>query len=156
MIADQVQIEQATIADAPRILEIQKKAFQIEALLYGRDDLPPLMQSLDSFMQEFNRYDYLKATFQGQVIGSVRASVTGNTCFVGRLIVDPEYQKKGVGTELMDYLENKYNTIPRFELFTGKKSEDNIRLYSKRGYRIYGEFCESGNIELVKMEKVRR
>jgi ribosomal protein S18 acetylase RimI-like enzyme len=155
MIINDVEILTATIADAPRILEIQKKAFQVEALLYGRDDLPPLMQSLDSFMQEFNKYDYLKATFQGQVIGSVRASVTGNTCFIGRLIVDPEYQKKGVGTELMDYLENKYNAIPRFELFTGKKSGENIRLYSKRGYRIFDESCESDNIELVKMEKVR-
>lgn len=147
-----VIIESAVVSDASVILEIQKAAFRHEAEIYGRDDLPPVRQTLESMIEDFSKYDFLKATYQGEIIGSVRALVKDNTCYIGRLIVLPQYHKHGIGSRLMDSLEQKY-AGHRFELFTGKKSTDNIRFYSKRGYSIYGEFSEADNIELVKMEK---
>jgi GNAT superfamily N-acetyltransferase len=153
---DNIKIEAASIVDAQRILEIQKRAFQYEAQIYGRDDLPPVTQTLESMEADFSRFDFLKATFGGEIIGAVRAMIKENTCYIGRLVVLTAYHKRGIGSTLMDTLEQKYAAIPRFELFTGKKSVDNIRFYSKRGYVIYGEFLEADNIELVKMEKIRR
>jgi GNAT superfamily N-acetyltransferase len=148
----EIIIEPATVSEASQILEIQKAAFRYEAEIYGRDDLPPVRQTLESMIYDFGKYDFFKASYKEEIIGSVRAQVNGNTCYIGRLIVLPKYHKRGIGSKLMDSLEQKYAGY-RFELFTGKKSIDNIRFYSKRGYSIYDEFSEADNIVLVKMEK---
>ena len=48
----------------------------------------------------------------------------------------------------------KYYKPERFELFVGSKSENNIHLYKKLGYRIFKtDKYECGNIELFYMEK---
>lgn len=147
-----VIIEPAIVTEASQILEIQKAAFRYEAEIYGRDDLPPVRQTLESMIGDFGKYDFFKASYNNEIIGSVRAQVKDNTCYIGRLVVLPKYHKRGIGSKLMDALEQKYAGC-RFELFTGKKSIDNIRFYSKRGYVIYDEFSEADNIVLVKMEK---
>ncbi|HEX2934182.1 MAG TPA: GNAT family N-acetyltransferase [Bacteroidales bacterium] len=149
---DNVIIGPAIVSEVSQILEIQKAAFRYEAEIYGRDDLPPMRQTLESMIEDFGKYDFFKASYNKEIIGSVRALVKGNTCYIGRLVVLPKCHKHGIGSKLMDSLEQKYAGY-RFELFTGKKSIDNIRFYSKRGYTIYDEFSEADNIVLVKMEK---
>lgn len=152
MVIEEIRIEPADVSEASQILEIQKAAFRYEAEIYDRDDLPPVRQTLESMIEDFDKYDFFKASYNREIIGSVRALVIGDTCYIGRLIVLPSYHKRGIGSRLMDSLEQKYAGC-RFELFTGKKSLDNIRFYSKRGYTIYDEFSEADNIVLVKMEK---
>lgn len=153
MFIEGIRIEPADVSDASQILEVQKAAFRYEAEIYGRDDLPPVRQKLESMIEDFDKHNFFKASYNHEIIGSVRALVKDNTCYIGRLVVLPKYHKRGIGTKLMDSLEQKYDGC-RFELFTGKKSPDNIRFYSKRGYRIYDEFSEADNIVLVKMEKL--
>jgi GNAT superfamily N-acetyltransferase len=77
---------------------------------------------------QWGNYIVIKAVTNDIIIGSVRASVTKGTCFIGKLIVHPDYQGKGIGKILMAEIEGFY-TISRYELFTGNKSEKNIRLY---------------------------
>jgi ribosomal protein S18 acetylase RimI-like enzyme len=64
----------------------------------------------------------------GRSIGSVRANVKEGTCYIGRLIVHPDFQKRGIGTRLMSEMEKVFNSCKRFELFTGDKSERNLHL----------------------------
>lgn len=59
------------------------------------------------------------------------------SCFIGRLIVHPDFQNRGIGTGLMNKIERRFRDSARFELFTGHKSEGNIRLYRKLGYSIF-------------------
>jgi len=69
------------------------------------------------------------------------------------LIVHPENQKKGIGTKLMETIEKIFPSTERFELFTGSRSEGNIRLYEKLGYRIFRKERLSAKVILVYMEK---
>lgn len=59
----------------------------------------------------------------------MRASLDSGNCQVGRLIVHPDYQGKGIGTLLMNRIETISTRADRFELFTGVKSINNIQLY---------------------------
>ncbi|MDY0186578.1 MAG: GNAT family N-acetyltransferase [Syntrophus sp. (in: bacteria)] len=77
------------------------------------------------------------------------------TCLIGRLIVHPHYQGKGIGTALMKSLEKAFPEADRFELFTGNKSMNNIRLYERLGYEAYREEDLSLDVRLVFMEKRR-
>ena len=151
-----MNIEPATIDDAEAILELQKLAYQSEARLYDDRSIPPLTQTLDDLHAEFSRARFLKATLEGVIVGSVRATENEGVCSIGRLIVHPEHQGLGIGTRLMKAIEAMFPEAKKFELFTGSKSEGNIRLYSRLGYSISRTQQLSAKVLLVFMEKPGR
>lgn len=141
--------------DACEILVLQKTAYQKEAILYDDWNIPPLTQSLPEIKKEFKMSVFVKAVLGDKIIGSVRASLNSNTCKIGRLIVHPEYQRKGIGTLLMQNIESQFPNAKRFELFTGTRSVDNIRLYQKLGYVEYRQEDLSSKVRIVFMKKVK-
>jgi GNAT superfamily N-acetyltransferase len=148
-----ISIIEAKPVDAIEILALQKVAYQSEARLNNDWSIPPLTQTISEIEAEFETKVFLKALFEGHVIGSVRASLDSGTCLVGRLIVHPKYRGRGVGTLLMEEIETVFSHAKRFELFTGTKSINNIRLYQRLGYQAYREADLSSKVRLVFMEK---
>ena len=53
----------------------------------------------------------------------------------------------------MERIEKAFSSAERFELFTGTKSIDNIRLYQRLGYQEYREEDLSPEVRIVFMEK---
>ena len=150
-----ISISRADVENAPDILALQKLAYKSEALLYGDCALPPLTQTLPEIEAEFASKIVLRAIEAGRIVGSVRASLSEHTCFVGRLVVHPDCRRQGIGTRLLLDIEEFFPAARRFELFTGTRSVDNIRLYQRLGYREYREEDQSPNVRLVFMEKRR-
>ncbi|MBI4791678.1 MAG: GNAT family N-acetyltransferase [Deltaproteobacteria bacterium] len=150
------QVLRADIIDAAEILELQKLAYQSEAVIYSDWTLPPLTQTLNEIKKEFHATIFLKVCDAGKIIGSVRASDHHGTCKIGRLIVHPDFRCKGTGTQLMAAVEARFPAVQRFELFTGSRSAGNIRLYERLGYRIFRTERLSPQVDLVFMEKLRR
>ena len=130
-------IERAAISDAEEILALQKLAYKSEAEIYNDFNIPPMVQTLESMEKDFENQVFLKALMDGRIIGSVRAHSREGTCYIGRLIVHPDFQNRGFGTKLMNEVEKIFGTSQRFELFTGARSERNLYLYQKLGYKIF-------------------
>jgi len=151
----EIQIIEATLNDAAEILALQKVAYQSEAELYRDWTIPPLTQTLCQIEGEFDTKTFLKALQSDRIVGSVRTSLDRGTCVIGRLIVHPDCQGKGIGTQLMLRIETMFPHAERFELFTGGQSRRNIRLYERLGYRIFREENLSLNLQIVFMEKRR-
>jgi len=153
-----VEIQRATVADASEILALQKLAWQSEAALYGIYDLPPLTETLAEMEADLERQVVLKlvqAARDGQprIVGSVTAYEQRGTCHIGRLIVHPEHQNRGLGTRLMSEIEAAFPQVKRYELFTGHKSERNLYLYGKLGYTEFKRQPVNEKLELVFLEK---
>lgn len=146
-------IVEANPDDAGEILALQKMAYQSEAKLNDDWTLPPLTETLPEIISEFETKVFLKAVCGDKIIGSVRATLDCGTCQVGRLIVHPDYQGKGIGTSLMERIETVFSRAERFELFTGTKSIRNIRFYQRLGYREFRLGDLSPRVQLVFMEK---
>ena len=146
-------IEKATVSDAEELLALRKLAYRSEAEIYNDFRLPPLVQTLESMEEDFKNQLFLKALMDGRIIGSVRAYSKEGTCYIGRLVVHPDFQNRGIGTRLMNEIEKIFNSCKRFELFTGDKSERNLRLYQKLGYRIFKTAKMTDRTNIVFLEK---
>jgi len=143
----------ATVANAKEILDLQKLAYQREAEIYNNWSIPPLMQTLKEIEKEFSNHVFYKAVISEKIIGSIRAIIHDNTCFIGKLIVHPEMQGKGIGRALMDTLESHFLDVKRYELFTGTKSLGNICFYKHLGYRSFKEEKINDALCLLYLEK---
>lgn len=146
-------ISKARIEDLQEILQLQYLAYQSEAALFGGKDIPPLKQTLDEVREEYHKGVILKMVdANGLIIGSVRAWETEGTVCVGKLMVHPDFRHRGYGTKLLGAIE-RYYPKRRFELFTSTRSNDNIRLYQRMGYREFDRRRVDNQLELVYMEK---
>ncbi|MGC9396568.1 MAG: GNAT family N-acetyltransferase [Anaerolineae bacterium] len=130
-----IDIAPAMSPDLEVILSLQKLAYRSEAERYNDFSLPPLLQTLEEIQADFAQMAFFKAAAGERIVGSVRGYVKDGTCYIGRLIVHPDVQNRGIGTRLMQTLEQHFNVARRFELFTGHKSEQALHLYHKLGYR---------------------
>jgi ribosomal protein S18 acetylase RimI-like enzyme len=148
-----VKIEKAKREDLNEILELQYLAYQSEAALFGTNDIPPLRQTLNEVVEEYNVGTILKMVDEnGIIIGSVRAKENNDTVYIGKLMVHPDYRGNGFGTKLLSEIEHLFPN-KRYELFTSTRSVDNIRLYQKSGYKIFSERIENDELTFVYMEK---
>jgi GNAT superfamily N-acetyltransferase len=146
-------ILRAEFADAGAIIQLQQLAYQTEAERYNDWSLPALTQTIESLQVEFAQHIILKAVKGAEIIGSVRAFMQQDVCKVGRLIVHPQHQRQGIGSQLLRSVETLHRQARIFELFTGSKSLDNIRLYQKHGYSISHSEKLSPDVELVFLHK---
>ncbi|MBE6759644.1 MAG: GNAT family N-acetyltransferase [Ruminococcaceae bacterium] len=146
-------IERAQKGDLAEILALQYLAYQSEARLFDDPDIPPLKQTLEEVEAEYERGVILKATDDGgAIIGSVRAHRGNGTVYIGKLMVHPDRQRKGIGSALLEAMEREFPG-QRYELFTSTRSVGNIRLYQRTGYRAFREEQISGDLCFVYMEK---
>ena len=142
-----ILIKKAQKEDLQKILELQYLAYQSEAKLFGNMDIPPLKQTIEEVYNEFQKGTILKALDDiGVIIGSVRAYQENGTVYIGKLMVHPKMQRKGIGTKLLLEIEREYPN-QRYELFTSTKSISNIRLYERLGYKIFKEETVSQELQ---------
>ena len=135
---------------------VKKDIFYIFAkFIYcdGNKEIPPLKQTLDEVVEEFNSGIILKMIDgNNRIIGSVRAKELDGTVYIGKLMVHLDYRRRAFASRLMTEIENHFPN-ERYELFTSTRSTDNIRLYEKLGYRIFTEKVVNDELIFVFMEK---
>ena len=151
-----VVLERAAIEDAEAILNLQVLAYQQEAAIYNNYAIPPLVQSLQNLKEEFQTQMFLVARWNGEIIGSVRALCRDGRCHIGRLIVHPSQQRRGLGSRLLAAIEAAFPEALCYELFTGHQSEGNLRLYKRLGYLEFKREQAAPGLQIVFLEKPNR
>lgn len=148
-----MMIERAGVEDAEAILTMQKESYVSQAEIYNDYSLLPLVETLEETKKDIEKRIILKALVEGRIVGAVRVLVEGDTCYIGKLCVHPDFQKQGIGRKLIYEVEKTFTSAKRFELFAGTKSLDNIRLYEKLGYKKFKIEKYNENTEVVFLQK---
>jgi GNAT superfamily N-acetyltransferase len=149
-----MEIKKAIYEDLVEILDLQKLAYHSEAELLNDYSIQPLTQTLTDLQNEFYKGIFLNLINEenNHIIGSVRAREENNRVYIGKLIVHPDFQNKGFGTELLNTLESNYEK-KTFELFTSSKSKKNLYIYKKNGYKEFKKEKGNNNFEFIYLEK---
>ena len=129
-----LRIAPAVPEDAGELLTLQRAAFVTEAQLYEDPRLPALVETLDELRNALGGLA-LAARSGPRLVGSVRSRVDGGVVHVGRLVVAPDRQGQGIGAALLAAAERSAGPgVHTAALFTGHRSEGNLRLYRRAGY----------------------
>ncbi|PTY05018.1 N-acetyltransferase [Opitutaceae bacterium EW11] len=148
-----MEIARAEAKDLDEILRIQKRAYLSEAAIYGAERIPPLSETIEAVKSDWERKTVLKATVLGRLAGSVRLELEGALCRLGRFSVRPELQGRGIGSALLTASERVFPEARQIELFTGSRSEANLRLYASHGYVRVREEPLPGGVSIVYLRK---
>lgn len=137
------------------LLTLQRAAYASEAQLYDDPRLPALVQTLDELVDELAGSRCLAALAGSRLVGAVRSRERDGVLHIGRLVVAPDLQGRGIGTRLLAAAEQSTG-LPRATLFTGARSAANLRLYRRHGYAESGREPVHPGLELVHLTKELR
>ena len=149
-----MNIQPACQQDLPEILAVQREAFEAEAQLVNDWNIPPLTQTLDELTNDWRKGIMLKAVNEdGIIVGTVRGHMAPDGFYIGRLAVQPQWQGRGCGSALLEAMIARAEPN-RLVLFTSTKSERNLRLYERFGFKPFKNSATATGVPLVWLEKV--
>jgi len=139
--------------DAGEMLTLQRAAYVTEAQAHRDPFLPPLTETLDELRAALRDCFAWGIRESGRLVASVRIVVDGDCAEVGRLVVAPDQQRRGLGRGLLLAAEERLpGSVRVLRLFTGEHSTGPLKLYPSVGYRETGRTPE-GDYHLVHFEK---
>lgn len=155
---DDVVLTVATSGDMPELFTLTRACWVQEAQANDALDSPALVESMDALRASLETTTTWLARAGGRLVGSVRTEDRGDEWYIGRLMVAPDLQGRGLGRRLLEHAEfTAPERVTQFALTTGSRSVDNLRMYRKAGYRVApGHQEHPGVTELVKRRRARR
>lgn len=129
-----------TDADAGELLTLQRAAYVTEAQAHDDPRLPPLTESLVEVRLALTDSSTTTLGIRdegGRLVASVRMRQPpdGDWAELGRFMVAPDLQGRGLGGRLLEVVESSLPaSVVEVRLFTGEYSPANLRLYDRRGY----------------------
>jgi tRNA (guanine37-N1)-methyltransferase len=141
----------AVPADAPELWTLQRACWVAEAQANDTLDIPALTEGLADVTSGIRDWRTWIVRSDARLIASVRGRLVDTTWQVGRLMVAPDLEGRGIGRALLAFAEAQApDRAERVELLTGARSRDNLRMYRKAGYRPVGGGEEPGVTRLTK------
>ena len=84
------------------------------------------------------------------IIGAAEIRIDkDDECYINRIFLLPEYQNKGIGTQIMNFFEVTYSNIKKWTLCTPNKNYKSQFFYEKLGYRKVGEHKVTELLSLI-------
>ena len=145
----------AVPADAAELLTLQRACWVQEQQANPGVEIPAHQESLADVQAWMREWTTLVLRAGVRLIGAARAHRDGDTWDIGRIMVAPDLQGRGIGRLLLTRIEQTApEGVREFLLFTGAGSVRNIRMYKKAGYRLLGADPDvSGAVRMTKRRR---
>ncbi len=136
-LATEAEVRLARPADAGELLTLQRSCWVGEAQLNDALDLPPLVETLDDVRVALGHWLTVVVRVGGRLVASARGQLAEpGEWEIGRLMVAPDLAGRGLGRWLLAHIEQAAPPeATSYRLSTGARSERNLRMYRRAGYR---------------------
>lgn len=136
---------------AQRALLIQKLAYRIEADLIDFDGIPQLHESIHD-LQESDEC-FLGYFIDDLLVGMLSYALLGDTLDIGRLVVHPDYFRRGIARALVQHLERRFSNVERIVVSTGAENTPACAFYDSLGYTHIGNIILPEGVHIAQYEK---
>ncbi|MDO4543398.1 MAG: GNAT family N-acetyltransferase [Clostridia bacterium] len=130
-------LETAKMNEIGELTKISKAAFEsdikVGAKIAGG---PPEYDNVNWHIQMLKSGHLLSAVENEVIVGGAVIFINDkNELFIGRIFIDPKYQRKGYGIELMEKIEERYKNCNTIWLDTPTWNRRTNSFYPKLGYK---------------------
>ncbi len=147
---DGLDLVPVTRADAGELLTLQRASWVPAAVADETRAVPALQESLEDVVADLGRWRVWVARSGGRMVAAVRARLDGDSWEIGRFLVAPDLQDGDLARRLLEFAEaSAPPAATAYRLVTASRSEDELRMYKKAGYRPAGA-AEPGVTVLTK------
>lgn len=144
-------IDQRDPAIAEQIYQVQQAAYTIERDLIEYPDFPPLRVTRADIQQEPDRFlGYWEGT---RLAGVLSFTLSPEVLDIGRLIVHPEFFRRGIARTLLEEVERQATPPMRLTVSTAEKNYPAVQLYLKHGYSLSRRTTLPDGLVLVRFSK---
>jgi GNAT superfamily N-acetyltransferase len=149
-----VSIRSATLDDVGAMLEIQRRAFVPYLGLYTPHQLQTLHETVEDLRRALISITVYVAEEDGVVRGSVRVVVRNGVAMVLHVSVDPEHAGRGIGTALLDAVEERVRGEAHKLYMEVPLLTPTLRFFIEDGYQPAGVLRRHfGNVDWIAFEK---
>jgi ribosomal protein S18 acetylase RimI-like enzyme len=155
-------IERATVDDVPMIKEVLRETWQdtYERLLpkAAIETVTSQWHAPELLTEQIRNPDvYFAIARDGKVVaGVITARENDDAIVVDRLYVRPQYQRRGIGLQLLESSYRAFRTAQTARLAVEAENRKGIAFYAKHGFRETGRMTEQiagASLENVVMER---
>jgi NAD(P)H-dependent FMN reductase/GNAT superfamily N-acetyltransferase len=145
-------LTRASTADAGELLTLQRCCWVAEALVNDTLGIAALHEGLDEMIEGISAYDTWVVRDGARIVGSVRAGLVRRSWTIGRLMVAPDHEGRGLGRHLLSWAESQApEGTESYALSTGASSTRNQRIYHGAGYQDQQALSDGKVVHLVKV-----
>ena len=137
--------------DAGAIWRLQQSACAVEAGLIGCDDFPPLRESVDDLLAA--QESFVLAYCVNNLAGALSYTINEMGCLICRLVVSPEYFRRGIGRRMLHNLMVQTDPALPCRVVTAQANIPAIALYQSFGFQAGSAFASQECIDLVQLTR---
>lgn len=146
-----LQIDISNPLTANEVLAVQIPSYTVEAKLINFYDIPALKDSVETLQKcGESFYGYYE---QEILVGAISMKVHEGVVDIHRLIVHPEYFRKGIAKQLLNYITKEIQDIHTIIVSTGSKNTPAVLFYLKNGFMNIGEIQITEGLTITKFQK---
>ena len=149
--ADRIELRRAGLADVPAVRRLTREAYAKWIPLIGREPKPMIADHEAAVRDHHVDLLYL----DGRLAALIETIDQGDRLLIENLAVAPGCQRRGLGTRLLAHAEAVAAAFGhiRIWLYTNRRFEGNVALYSRLGYSIDSEEPNVDGSTRVNMSK---
>ncbi len=139
---NEISIERAKPEDAETLADISKRAFDsdidVGAIKPGG---PDGYDSIEVHRRDtqLDRTDYWKFLFNDKIVGGTRVyKASEDHGYIYGVFIDPDFHRRGIGTETFRLIESKYPEVKKWILDTPVWNVRTKAFYEKMGFKQEG------------------
>lgn len=145
------QINLNVIMKCAEVFELQKKSYKIEADLIGTEEIPPLKETFEQ-LQGCGE-TFIGCYIDGRLAGAVSYIKEGKVLDIHRMMVHPDFFRRGIAKKLIAQLENiRYSEML---VSTGAANTPAVGLYEKLGFERQNDSVVGDGLLLTNFRKVK-
>ncbi|WP_042149973.1 GNAT family N-acetyltransferase [Paucisalibacillus sp. EB02] len=143
-------LSRTNLDETIQLLEIQKKAFADDLKKYQDHESSPVNETIERLRLKIESFFYYTIWFNDEIIGGVDIRDLGEGKYrLNRIFISPEFQGEGIGTRIMQQIEDEFPQAVQWSLDTPHLNAENHHFYEKLGYKKVGEHEITEKLRLI-------
>ena len=126
-----IEYRKAALEDAELLINIYNASFYSDYLRYGA--CPGYGKTKEMMEESISKYPKHIILYNNEPIGCVsRKKLEHGIYEIGCLCVVPEFQRKGIGTQAVQFIKTSYEDWERLTLVTPMDKSENVTFYTEK------------------------